>query len=562
MSMMQTWLPLGLVLCGVSATLACGTEAAVDDSDDDPNGVDKKGDGATDGDDSSSDDDSATSDGAIDGGSDASLACGADAGVACEVGHACTVNDDCEGLCTAKKCVAPALTDGRFSPSLGETDVDCGGSKAPACADEKGCKVTADCMSAACSTITSKCVAGPSCLGANGGSGVETCGASEAAGTNESCCRSLPLPTRKTRRLDRYEITAGRVRAFVDAVKAMNGGQTNVRAFAKAFAAAHPTSELGVLATSYPGLLDVLPDQDAPSAKVPLPWHLGLSPIDPINTLDGCDVAAGSYGHVTYWQDATVNAAFGLPARLFDRATLDKKPMNCTMPLMLAAFCAWDGGELARTQDYQEVWGSKSYSVGGTTVYLPWASALSIGQFNFRNGHGGACTPNFGGCMNPQFTSFYLFPTVDMGGTAIDLANDETPQISAPGRFAMDLTARTSANGAGWYDVAGDMLEAAWPVGAVAPGAGQVTDVCDVSSAPGAGETGCVRTPVGGAARAGTLRFSGQLPHIALVGYSFEGHARRSESYLAGNVAENKIAAGDLKPVTFQYGKVGGRCAR
>ena len=27
------------------------------------------------------------------------------------------------------------------------------------------------------------------------------------------------------------------------------------------------------------------------------------------------------------------------------------------------------------------MWGKKSYSIGGTTVYLPWASALDIGQF-------------------------------------------------------------------------------------------------------------------------------------------------------------------------------------
>jgi hypothetical protein len=47
------------------------------------------------------------------------------------------------------------------------------------------------------------------------------------------------------------------------------------------------------------------------------------------------------------------------------------------------------------------------------------------------------------------------------------------------------------------------------------------------------------------------------------VGYSFEGHARRSEAYLSSTTGnEALIGTGDLKPVSFQYGKVGGRCAR
>jgi hypothetical protein len=56
---------------------------------------------------------------------------------------------------------------------------------------------------------------------------------------------------------------------------------------------------------------------------------------------------------------------------------------------------------------------------------------------------------------------------------------------------------------------------------------------------------------------------TGPLPNVALVGYSFEGHSRRSEAYLASTTEdESKLVAGDIKPVTFPYGKVGGRCAR
>lgn len=84
-----------------------------------------------------------------------------------------------------------------------------------------------------------------------------------------------------------------------------------------------------------------------------------------------------------------------------------------------------------------------------------------------------------------------------------------------------------------------------------------VRDVCDQTATPGPADTPCTR-PNGN----GTLRYTGNLSHVALVGYSFEAHARRSEAYLASlDGAESRIASGDLKPVTFQYGKVGGRRA-
>ena len=135
---------------------------------------------------------------------------------------------------------------------------------------------------------------------------------------------------------------------------------------------------------------------------------------------------------------------------------------------------------------------------------------------------------------------------------------EDSAAIAAPGRFQKDVTAIVSANGEGWYDVGGNLMEAAWPVGTVNPVGAAVRDVCDVSASPGAGETACVRR-----GNNGVLRYSGALPHIALIEYSFESHARRSENYLSNvNANEALITAADLKPITFQYGKVGARCAR
>ncbi len=485
----------------------------------------------------------------------------------------CATDAECEGRCVANLCAPPTHTDGKVSPSLGETDVDCGGPSAPnKCPDSAKCGVDRDCATAVCSA-GKRCVAGASCRGgANGPAGVDTCGTGEpgaAGATVESCCRSLPLPTRTTRRLDRYEITGGRVRAFLDGLAAANGGVANVRAFAAAYAAANPTSQLAEVVGGYPGLTDVLPDRAGPSARLPMPVHLGAFPLDPINPLDGCFVGDGGYGHATYWQPAADLKSYGVGyadatgrpdgARKYSREELDKKPVNCMMPLLLATFCAWDGGELARTADFREVWGRRLAVVGTTNVYYPWSALLNVGQFNWRNGHGTTCNPAWPGCVNPQ-PYFYAFPTLRLDGLGHLPADDDTPAIAAPGRFANDVTAITSASGEAWHDIAGNLMEAAWPTapGAVAPGANAVQDVCDVSAAPGFGETACVRR-----GNNGVLRYSGALPHVALVGFSFEGHARRSENYLSAVAAnERLIPAGDLKPVTFQYGKVGARCAR
>jgi hypothetical protein len=490
--------------------------------------------------------------------------CGADAGTPCAVGAACASDDDCEGLCAAAKvCAAPTHDDGKRSPSLGETDVDGGGPTAPACAEAQGCAADGDCATEVCSVLSKTCVVARSCRGgANGNAGLDTCGPGEvgaAGAAHESCCRSLPLPERTDRRLDRYAITSGRLRAFLDALAADNAGVPNVRAFAKAYAAAHPTSQLADVAVGYPGLLEILPERGGTSTPLPMAVHLGAFPLDPINTLDGCYVGQGGYGHATYWQPPSVLKAYGIGApdaqgnpdgtRSYSREQLDTKPVNCVMPLFLAAFCAWDGGELARTADYREVWGRRPTEVGNATVYIPWSAPLSIGQYNFRNGHGGACNPPWAGCVDPQ-PYHYAFPLPHVPAT------DDSPAIAAPGRFSLDVTAITSASGAGWYDVGANLMDSAWLAGPLR--SSNTSDVCDVSVSPGPSDTPCTRRGIGG-----VLRFAGDLPGMALIGYSFEGHARRSEAYLSSlSGDEALISSGDLRPITFQYGKVGGRCAR
>jgi hypothetical protein len=443
---------------------------------------------------------------------------------------------------------------------------DCGGPGAvddPAlrCDDGVVCTVATDCRSGVCSGSKGVCVAGTSCgIGAgDSASGVDTCGAGETGSggeTHESCCKSLPLPLDPTRRLDKYEVTAGRVRRFVDGITSTYG-TANIRQFAYDFGAANPDSQLGYLAANYPSVVDILPASSALSAKPPLSVHLGVYPLDPMNALDGCWVGSGSYGHPTYWQDAATLRAYGIDNngnRRFSQASLDEKPMNCAMSLLFMAFCAWDGGELAAMTDYQQVWGNNPQVVGATNVYVPWASVLGPGEFNWRNGQNGTfdcpiagwpgCTPKD---TWPAQGIHYRYP----GGVASE--NDASGLISAPGRFPADVTAATSTSGDGWMDIGGASLETGWvPDPPVTP-SGAIYDICDTSARPGPGESPCVRQGVNG-----VLRHEGPLPHLPLVGYSWEGHARYNEAYLAGNAANPS----NWKPVTFQYGKTGGRCAR
>lgn len=473
------------------------------------------------------------------------------------VGGRCAADDQCEGKCTGGVCAEPTTSDGKLSPSLGETDVDCGGSKAPTCTAGKGCAVDGDCATKICG-LSKKCVDVRSCGGSLGPEGMTTCGSGEVGDPNakhESCCRSLPLPTSPARSLDKYEITAGRLRTFVMAMEAENNGEPNVRKWAKQYAQDHQGSQLAQLPE---GVLDILPETKTATAPLSIQVHLGMFPIDAVNRFDGCYTGTGSNGHATYWQPPEDMKTFGAGDangnRKFSREVLDTKPINCVMPLMLAAFCAWDGGELPLASDYREVWGTTDVNVGPNTVLIPWKRLLSIGEFNFKNGTRGIGTcaqyqiEGWPGCVDADQPWFYQFPAP----TSVD---DDTPSISAPGRFPLDVTAITSANGEGWYDIAGDMLEASWPASEITPD--PTPDLCDMTSGPGTGADYCERLIPGETEpRQGTRRFSGALPNVVGFGYSFEGHARANEAYLRTGAKPSGWR------ITFQYGKVSARCAR
>ncbi len=456
--------------------------------------------------------------------------CGGPNAPKCAVGKACTGNDDCALLaCTSLKCVEPTSTDG--VQNGGESDVDCGGPGVsagtfsytpPRCKDLQTCAVDADCTDgSACSPGTKRC--GPRSCATAETAGITTCGAGEvgaAGATHETCCKSLKLPTRD-RRLDKYEVTAGRFRAFVTAVG------PDIRKFVTDYRAANPASQLAQLPAGavalYPASL---------KGQLGLASHMGID-IDNYGGVRGCWNGPGDYGHNTYWQDVNALSEVGITTpRPLPREATDAKSLNCAMPIMFMAFCAWDGGELALEADYKDAWGAAAYPWGATPVPQTATSPArpNSTSYNWCNGYDG--TGGFH-CQNTALGDsglFYLFPT----GT--NLANDMSPQIAAPGRFPLDATA-LKAGGEPWQDVFANLIEYTGDL----VGTGQA--FCDFTVDGGAG--GCTRA--GKPGQTGVLTTG--LPGVHVIGRSWEGHVYDKAFTTAF-------------PVTFQYGKFGGRCAR
>ncbi len=459
----------------------------------------------------------------------------------CPSGQGCVAVTDCDNvLCNgmSKLCDPPTATDGLTNGT--ETDKDCGGgapTNAPRCVFNKTCAADTDCANGGCSIGGGKKCAPRSCATTEF-AGIGSCGANETvlvAGVpqvEDSCCKSLPLPTRTTKRLDKYEITAGRFRTF------LTKAGPNLRAWVATFVAANPTSQLAQRMASFPVLTDIYPAADA-FDNLSLTAHMEVD-IDNYNGIRGCYNGAGDYAANTYWNDATHMGYFSLPKRSLDRSYSDEKSLNCAMPIMFAAFCAWDGGELATFADYLDAWGPARYPWGATDKYRP--------NYNWCNGtyqNGGfTCqcdgVHNIGaGCPAGGFSGlsgagvFYEFPI------NTDRALDNEPLIAAPGRKTGDSSTATG-DGESWYDMAANLAEYTgdWTASG--------NDFCDFSAGPVAGQPTCTRN---GKTGTGTRHLN--IPMVGLVGDSWEGHQYKQP----GNSPSAWYSTG-------QYGKFGGRCVR
>lgn len=270
--------------------------------------------------------------------------------------------------------------------------------------------------------------------------GGRTCGSGEvgeATAAHESCCVSIDLPGKNVK-LDKYQITAGRVRAFLERV---NG---NVRAFVQASRPAgwDPTWDAYVPTGSG---YDPAATGDAYAQSRTSVWQqLGPSALFNQGGQIGCNI--GGPGTHTYWMSPDVQTnqfSPSEPLTLFTQAELDAKALNCVTSLMVMAFCHWDGG--ARLPTITELDFAWNGGVPASYKY-PWGNTpIPSGYAN-----SGAETPVGGDHTVANYSHDYFFPEPPAGKEAY---GDYSYYISPPGRFP-------NGNGQfGHADLAGNLFD-------------------------------------------------------------------------------------------------------
>jgi len=436
---------------------------------------------------------------------------GSDGAPACATGSGCLVAGDCVSLlCVGAMpatsgappvvgvCTAASCTDGVQDGT--ETNVDCGGGACPGCVAGDACSVGTDCASGGCD-YTFHCALAPSCVPHFGG---DTCGSGEDIGpapdgavAHESCCTSIEVPgytepayPGKAVYLDKYEITAGRMRAFIAYVSSLNGGVPDIAGYT---AANRPAvnwnqgwetilpsndgnstgpSDVTQFTVGSPQLL--YPSAAPAGSPCYPPWSiqpgtfsiypglenlLGPEPYFPecqgggggaatVSQPTGnycqfhnfnCTNEAGAEGYGTFWFDlATSQDADPLSmGKYWSQDELDEKALNCTPFGMFAAFCAWDGGQIMSQGVF------KAVTAGVTIPYQ--------GDSAWPNCNGGTITTFDSATSCP---SVYYYPYDASGQTW-----DNSSIIAPPGRVAGDVI--TMAGGAGpWHDLIGNLMEA------------------------------------------------------------------------------------------------------
>ena len=262
----------------------------------------------------------------------------------CTDGDGCKVGPDCDSkVCVGGTCLPPKCTDQIKNGT--ETGADCGSKLCPSCPNGETCAIGADCQSGICDKNI--CIIPASCIGL-----ATTCG----AGANENCCATPLIPggtynrsndpnspaTVSDYRLDKFEVTVGRFRKFVEAYP-MNKPAPG--------AGKHPLiAESG---------WNQIWDQDLPADQAA--FKANLSACAMLSTWDSM-------------------------------GTNDKKPINCVNWPEAFAFCAWDGARLPTEAEW-------NYAAAGGSQQLdyPWGSIID-GTYASYNCGGDGSAPGAGNC--------------------------------------------------------------------------------------------------------------------------------------------------------------------
>jgi hypothetical protein len=318
-------------------------------------------------------------------GADGTKNASSDGAPACADGKHCLLGYDCTSLVCYSSATVPRSADGKpiacpagatctcqaasakdGVKNEGETDIDCGGPTAPACAAGKTCAQSTDCASLGCND-SHVCATKRSCIHVDGSS---TCGTG-ATGTpgaeNDDCCAEIPLtmssadPTEPSAKIlmDKYFITAGRFRTMMDAT---NGNLQSI------VSTTPPPAGWDASWTSFLPTHLALPDGA----------YSQLGPYDQDGTgVNGCDLTG--QGNHTYWMPPGTYPEED-PYYVFDHTVYDRMPMNCAPLYYFAAFCAWDGGRLASVAELQRAWrgpsGAAANSADASRDY-PWGTSAN-----------------------------------------------------------------------------------------------------------------------------------------------------------------------------------------
>jgi hypothetical protein len=278
----------------------------------------------------------------IKNGDESDVDCGGAKAPKCAPDKHCASASDCDSaVCTSGTCVAPTPTDG--VKNQGESDVDCGGPNAPKCEVGQACVEHSDCKSEGCS-FEKKCVADKSCTAHFGG---DTCGpgeVDEAGHRHESCCTTIAVDGGI--RMDKYDITAGRMRAFIERFKG------NIRQFGASLAGDPRWDQTWT--PSLPSTMD--------EANI----EMGPYGADADHNRQGCWLKGE--GSRIYWQPDDVNIAYGdeIPQK-YGKDILDTKALNCTTFWMFQSFCIWEGGRLPTITELDREWAG-TYPWGNTPI--------------------------------------------------------------------------------------------------------------------------------------------------------------------------------------------------
>jgi formylglycine-generating enzyme required for sulfatase activity len=364
----------------------------------------------------------ATSSDGIKNGTESGVDCGGAAPnvLRCKDTYGCAVATDCISLVCAQRSCKTATNADRVKNG-NESDIDCGGTNTGAdkCDAKLKCSSNSDCKSDGCD-YKNRCAESRSCTRRFGG---DTCGSGEIGepgALHESCCKTVAL-TNTTVRLDKYHVTAGRMRAFL--TRAFGN---NVIGNARAFADATP----GWKAEWSP----YVPSNTDEADKFLGPYWLDA---DNQNDKATKPVSKRScnprdFGGHTYW---TPEGAGGDKSD-YTQDELDPKALNCVGWHLAKAFCAWDGGRLPTRAEIANAFTNNSLSV------YPW-------QF--------VSTPAYvAGAQDPRLNNYYNYGypgTIPRSISALTgTVQDIAWYISPPGRFP------GGANANGAQDMAGNLM--------------------------------------------------------------------------------------------------------